>query len=100
MNRWFFASLTVFAFACATLPAGPCDATEADYYVSPQGSDTWSGRLAEPSPQRTDGPFASLARARDAVRESLNSVRESDDGQSRDVVVLVRGSRLRRFSSD
>jgi hypothetical protein len=39
------------------------------FHVSIHGSDTWSGRLAKPSRARTDGPFATLDRAREAVRE-------------------------------
>ena len=38
-------------------------------FVSTAGNDTWSGRLAEPNPAKTDGPFASLTHARDTVRE-------------------------------
>jgi hypothetical protein len=37
-------------------------------YVSPEGSDSWSGKLARPNAGRTDGPLASLAGARDAIR--------------------------------
>lgn len=37
-------------------------------YVSTQGRDEWSGRLAAPNARRTDGPFATPARARDAIR--------------------------------
>jgi len=37
-------------------------------YVSPQGNDRWSGRLARPNTGRTDGPAASLAGARDKIR--------------------------------
>jgi hypothetical protein len=40
-----------------------------DLYVSPQGNDRWSGRLPEPNTAGTDGPLATLAKARDAVRE-------------------------------
>jgi hypothetical protein len=39
------------------------------FYVAPDGNDSWSGRLPAPSDDRTDGPFASLERARDAIRE-------------------------------
>ncbi|MCL5998864.1 MAG: right-handed parallel beta-helix repeat-containing protein [Chloroflexi bacterium] len=39
-----------------------------DLYVSTQGNDRWTGRLAEPNAAGTDGPFATLARARNAVR--------------------------------
>jgi hypothetical protein len=33
------------------------------YYVSNQGDDAWSGRLAEPNHDRTDGPWKTLAKA-------------------------------------
>lgn len=39
------------------------------FYVSPKGNDAWSGRLPSPNKAKTDGPFASLRRALDAVRE-------------------------------
>lgn len=38
-------------------------------YVSPTGNDNWTGRLAEPNAERTDGPLATLAAARDAARK-------------------------------
>lgn len=37
-------------------------------HVSPQGSDSWSGRRAVPAADKSDGPLASLAGARDAIR--------------------------------
>ena len=37
-------------------------------YVSPNGNDAWSGRLAAPNAAKTDGPLASIAGARDAIR--------------------------------
>ncbi len=43
------------------------------FHVSPDGRDAWSGRLREPNAARTDGPFAGLARARDAVRAMKNA---------------------------
>jgi len=43
-------------------------AAEAMFHVSPDGSDNWSGKLAEPNGDRTDGPFASIDRARQAAR--------------------------------
>ncbi len=42
---------------------------EADFYVAAYGSDDWSGKLDSPNEAGTDGPFATLTRARDAVRE-------------------------------
>lgn len=38
-------------------------------YVSTDGNDSWSGALAHPNAARTDGPFASIAGARDAIRK-------------------------------
>jgi len=40
----------------------------ATFYVGPDGNDAWSGRLQRANPDRTDGPLASLAGSRDAVR--------------------------------
>ena len=37
--------------------------------VSPNGNDAWSGALGEPNRRQSDGPFATLARARDEVRK-------------------------------
>ena len=37
-------------------------------YVAGNGSDVWSGRLAEPNDDNTNGPFATLERARDEIR--------------------------------
>ncbi len=39
-----------------------------ELYVSPQGKDRWSGRLAEPAADGSDGPLASLAGVRDRLR--------------------------------
>ncbi|OGV67371.1 MAG: hypothetical protein A3K19_19055 [Lentisphaerae bacterium RIFOXYB12_FULL_65_16] len=43
-------------------------APAADFYVATNGNNAWSGRLAEPNRDGTDGPFATLERARDAAR--------------------------------
>jgi parallel beta-helix repeat protein len=39
------------------------------FYVATNGNDAWSGELAAPNAAKTDGPFASITRARDALRE-------------------------------
>ncbi|MCE5240209.1 right-handed parallel beta-helix repeat-containing protein [bacterium] len=44
-------------------------AAGAAFHVSPQGRDNWSGKLEKPNHAQTDGPFATLARARDAIRD-------------------------------
>jgi hypothetical protein len=63
--------------------AGPA----ADLYVVPDGNDAWSGTLAAPNAAKTDGPFATPARAVDAARR----LRATRPGQP--VTVLLRGGR-------
>ena len=46
----------------------PPDAAKATFYVSPDGNDQWSGRLAQPNGEPTDGPLATLEQARDRLR--------------------------------
>jgi hypothetical protein len=38
------------------------------FHVAPDGNDAWSGRLARPNAERSDGPFATPHRAQQAVR--------------------------------
>jgi len=52
----------------AFLAAGAANLYGVTLYVSPDGNDQWSGRLERPNAEKTDGPLASLAAARDAVR--------------------------------
>lgn len=59
---------------------------ETVFYVATGGNDTWSGSLPEPNATATDGPFASLGRARDAVRAL-----KAERGLLGPVSVLVRG---------
>ncbi len=58
-------------------------------YVAANGSDRWSGTLEKPNAGKTDGPFATLTRARDAVRAVRKAQPEND------VVVLLRGGTYR-----
>jgi uncharacterized protein (TIGR03437 family) len=43
------------------------------FYVAPNGSDFWSGRLAAPNSTNTDGPFATLDRARAFVQSIVKA---------------------------
>lgn len=52
----------VFALALSTQAA-------TTVYVSPNGNDAWSGLAAAPNAGKTDGPVATLQRARDIVRQ-------------------------------
>ncbi|CEK15011.1 Right handed beta helix region [Chthonomonas calidirosea] len=59
----------------------------ADFYVAPNGNDSWSGRLAAPNSHRNDGPFLTLERAQMAVR----TFRSQHPNLHRPIVVLIRG---------
>ena len=56
--------------ACAAAGAGPllAEDAKADFYVATNGSDKWTGTLAAPNEAKTDGPFATLEKARNALR--------------------------------
>jgi hypothetical protein len=58
------------------------------YIVSPEGNDHWSGTLVEPNRDRSDGPFATVARAQSQLRE-IKQHGEFD----RPVTVYLRGGR-------
>ena len=59
----------------------------ADFFVATDGDDAWTGTLDSPNADGTDGPFATLARARDAVRVLKQG------GDRDDIVVRIRGGR-------
>lgn len=46
---------------------------DVELYVSPDGNDEWSGGFADPNAQNTDGPFATLEKARETVRNLSES---------------------------
>ena len=83
----FFATFGV-CHAAGTQPAAakPAPPAETAFYVATNGNDGWSGKLAGPSQDRTDGPFASVARAQDAVR----ALAERAKGP---IMVYIRGGR-------
>jgi hypothetical protein len=61
-------------------------AMRADFYVSPQGNDAWSGGQAEPNAARTDGPLATVRRAQQLVREW-----KQHSDRTGPIVVAIRG---------
>jgi hypothetical protein len=74
----FRALLTTGVASAAAGPAAFCVATD--------GNDSWSGRLPAPNDAKTDGPWATLAHARDAIRQMKK------DGQLQTAVTVhVRG---------
>jgi parallel beta-helix repeat protein len=56
------------------------------FFVAADGDDRWSGRRSRPNFRRSAGPFATLARARDAVRQL-----KAAGGLASPVTVYVRG---------
>jgi hypothetical protein len=88
-----------------TGPEFSIQSTDADFYVSSIGNDNWSGKLADPNPAKTDGPFETIERAQQAVRELKRHVYEKKEppietrfigsphiyGKGRDIMVLIRG---------
>jgi hypothetical protein len=68
MRRSFF--MIVFLFGLVASLARETRPEEAvKLYVATDGHDAWSGRLPAPNAARDDGPFATLQRARDAIRQ-------------------------------
>ena len=63
-------------------------ATETTFFVATDGNDTWSGRLAEADAKGTDGPLATLGRARNAVRAL-----KTEGSLTEPLTVLVRGGK-------
>src|SRR5437899_859528 len=62
-------ALSLLLLSCWLGSLSP-SAAGSDFYVATDGNDKWSGSLASPNPANTDGPFATLERARDALRRA------------------------------
>jgi hypothetical protein len=60
-------------------------ATEADFYVAPEGKDT--------NPGTRVSPFATLARARDALRKKVPA------GITSDILILIRGGTCQQIET-
>lgn len=57
VKAWIITSLSFSSGAMAT-----------EYYVNTQGNDLWSGSLKTANANKTDGPFKTLERAKQAIR--------------------------------
>ena len=77
--------MVLVGFPLHATAQGAVESEPADFYVAENGRDDWSGRLAAPNETRTDGPFATIERARDAVGKLKKAAMEKD------LVVLIRG---------
>jgi hypothetical protein len=83
MLRWIWLTAAIL-IASLSVAAGA--EQEITFYVSPKGNDAWPGRMAEPNAQASDGPFATLEKARDAVRSARRTA-----GDPIRATVFVRG---------
>ena len=90
MRLWVWFAVGVWAVAAAHGQAPDPPATTT-FYVATNGNDEWSGSLAEPNAEGTDGPLATLVGARDAVRQLREQKREADEPLEGAVHVLIRG---------
>lgn len=70
LNRVLLLALTSTAVAAAIARGGEAPVR---LFVSGDGNDAWSGKLAAPKGDRTDGPLASLEGARDVIRRMKQS---------------------------
>ena len=84
-------TLTLFAAGLLALSqTGNPPGEPIRYFVATDGNDAWSGRLPAPKPDRSDGPFATPGRARDAIRALKRSASGALQGP---VTVAIRGGR-------
>ncbi len=80
-------------FSTSQLAAQNAEVPFADFYVSTVGNDQWSGKLSEPNEARTDGPFATVNRAKKAVRLIKKDM-------YRNIFVLIRGGEYQLSSTE
>ncbi|MCL5019316.1 MAG: right-handed parallel beta-helix repeat-containing protein [Patescibacteria group bacterium] len=82
LKLFFFCICAVILFNFSALQS-----KELSFYVSLSGYDSWSGKLPDPNSAKTDGPFASLARARDVIRE----LRKNGPFPPDSIIIYIRG---------
>jgi hypothetical protein len=78
--NWIFSPLLLLALF-GTVVAAEAAPPRADFFIATNGNDAWSGTLAAPNKAKTDGPFATVARAQKALREKKTGTKQ----------VLIRG---------
>ncbi len=88
-TRLLMASATLAVLLTTGAPTSVAAAPmeRATYYVAVDGNDAWSGTLNARNAAQDDGPFATLARARDAIRK----LKEEKGLPQGGVAVVVRG---------
>ncbi len=80
------------------------DLEKADFFVATNGNDSWSGKFASVNSEKNDGPFRTIQKAKEAVRELKKNVYKPEEvpidrryvgsphelGDGRDILVLIR----------
>ena len=77
--------LSILMLAATTMSCGGGGAGEIVFYVAADGNDDWEGNLAKANPAKHEGPFLTIGRARQAVRELTAS-----GGLTKPVTVYLR----------
>lgn len=83
--RWLSGLLACWA-SMSLLWSAPA----ATFYVAPNGRDNWTGKLPAPNARQTEGPFATLSGARDAIRKARAAGRLPQD---KEILVLIRAGK-------
>ena len=60
--------IQIILFSCSKQ-----ELAENAFFISKNGDNSWSGKLDKPNKDKTDGPFATLQKAKQAVRTLKNS---------------------------
>jgi hypothetical protein len=63
--QWFF----IIALAWNHSDAAEKEASSLVFFVATNGNDAWSGKIGDPTPNKGDGPFATISRGLRAARE-------------------------------
>jgi hypothetical protein len=74
-------------FYCCGLTSADGEELSATFYVALSGNDAWSGKLAEPAADKSDGPLRTLSQVRDNVRK----LKASGALDAAGATVVVRG---------
>lgn len=64
--------LSIFLFSVFSLHCSEPELAANAYFVSLNGNDAWSGKLKQPNKNKTDGPFATLDKAKEAIRKQIS----------------------------
>lgn len=78
-------SLVLISILLTALPGCQQQPQSHVIHVSPHGRDNWSGRLAQPNAEQTDGPLQSLIAAQNAVKQ----LKREPDRSPRNIVVQL-----------